>query len=189
VAPGPNLIAQEERPSIFRELAGRAKNPLNGLLLSLAFVSYFLGDIRAAVVIGVMVVLAIGTAFIQEHRSNEAAAKLRAMVRNTASVKRRSGTGNGCAYRKTEGGPAPLRAGKQIPSPFTIGACHASYDFEIICDLEVSLWNHKPFGVSRIRVCEHCHRQLILRPAMMFLLRTWRGNRHNAQQQKMETAA
>ncbi len=92
---GPNLIAQEERPGIFRELAGRAKNPLNGLLLSLAFVSYLLGDIRAAVVIGVMVVLAIGTAFIQEHRSNEAAAKLRAMVRNTASVKRRGETGNG----------------------------------------------------------------------------------------------
>lgn len=92
---GPNLIAQEERSGIFRELAGRAKNPLNGLLLSLAFVSYLLGDIRAAVVIGVMVVLAIGTAFIQEHRSNEAAAKLRAMVRNTASVKRRGETGNG----------------------------------------------------------------------------------------------
>ena len=92
---GSNLIAQEERPSILRELAGRAKNPLNGLLLSLAFVSYLLGDIRAAIVIGVMVVLAIGTAFIQEHRSNEAAAKLRAMVRNTASVKRRGGTGNG----------------------------------------------------------------------------------------------
>ena len=91
---GPNLIAQEERPSIFRELAGRAKNPLNGLLLSLAFISYLLGDIRAAVVIAVMVVLAIGTAFIQEHRSNQAAANLRAMVKNTASVKRRGGPQN-----------------------------------------------------------------------------------------------
>ena len=108
MAPGPNLIAQEERPSIFRELAGRAKNPLNSLLLSLAFVSYLLGDIRAAVVIGVMVLLAVGTAFIQEHRSNEAAAKLRAMVRNTASVKRRGGTGNGEA--------SPIEGFTEIPS-------------------------------------------------------------------------
>jgi hypothetical protein len=30
-------------------LGGRAKNPLNALLLSLATVSYFLGDVRAAV--------------------------------------------------------------------------------------------------------------------------------------------
>src|SRR5947208_3246703 len=50
-AVGPNLITREGRPSVLRELWGRAKNPLNALLLSLATVSYFLGDIRAAVVI------------------------------------------------------------------------------------------------------------------------------------------
>ena len=54
----------------------------------MAIVSYFLGDVRAAVVIAAMVVLAITTAFIQEHRSNEAAAQLRAMVHTTASVRR-----------------------------------------------------------------------------------------------------
>src|SRR5258707_11699454 len=35
-----------------------------------------------------MVILSIVTAFIQEHRSNQAAAKLRALVKTTASVKR-----------------------------------------------------------------------------------------------------
>ena len=86
---GPNLIAKEDRPSVVKELWGRAKNPLNALLLSLATASYFLGDLRAAIVILIMVVLAITTAFVQEHRSNDAAAKLRAMVKTTASVKRR----------------------------------------------------------------------------------------------------
>ena len=86
---GHNLIAKEGRPSMVGELWGRARNPLNALLLSLAAVSYFLGDFRAAIVILIMVVLAITTAFIQEHRSNDAAAKLRAMVKTTASVKRR----------------------------------------------------------------------------------------------------
>ena len=85
---GPNLVARERKATIPEELWSRARNPLNALLLTLATVSYFLGDVRAAVVIAAMVVLAIMTAFIQEHRSNEAAAKLRAMVHTTASVRR-----------------------------------------------------------------------------------------------------
>jgi Mg2+-importing ATPase len=88
---GPNLVTREKRPTILQELWGRAKNPLNALLLTLATVSSFLGDMRAAVVIAVMVVLAVATAFIQEHRSNEAAARLRSMVRTTATIKRRTG--------------------------------------------------------------------------------------------------
>jgi P-type Mg2+ transporter len=85
---GLNLVTRERKPTILREIWGRAKNPLNGLLLTLALVSYFLGDVRAAIVIVLMVLLAITTAFIQEHRSNEAAAQLRAMVKTTASVRR-----------------------------------------------------------------------------------------------------
>ena len=85
---GPNLVARERKATIAEELWSRARNPLNALLLTLAFASYFLGDVRAAVVIAAMVVLAITTAFIQEHRSNEAAARLRAMVHTTASVRR-----------------------------------------------------------------------------------------------------
>jgi P-type Mg2+ transporter len=89
---GPNRIAQDHQPGIFRELVGRARDPLNSLLLTLAVVSYVLGDVRAAVVIAGMVVLSVVTAFVQEHRSNQAATKLRAFVKTTASVRRRSGT-------------------------------------------------------------------------------------------------
>ena len=73
---GPNLITREKKPTILRELVGRIQNPLNALLLALAIVSYFLGDIRAAAVIAIMILLAVTTAFIQEHRSNEAAANV-----------------------------------------------------------------------------------------------------------------
>jgi P-type Mg2+ transporter len=85
---GLNVVTRERRATILQELWGRAKNPLNGLLLTLAIVSYFLGDVRASVVIAAMVVLAITTAFVQEHRSNQAAAQLRAMVHTTSSVRR-----------------------------------------------------------------------------------------------------
>jgi Mg2+-importing ATPase len=116
---GPNLITREKKPTILRELVGRAKNPLNALLLALAIVSYFLGDIRAAAVIAIMILLAVTTAFIQEHRSNEAAAKLRALVKTTASVKRK--TGNTAEFTEipietlVPGDIVRLSAGDMIP--------------------------------------------------------------------------
>jgi P-type Mg2+ transporter len=64
---GPNLVVREHKPTVLQELWRRARNPLNALLLTLAGASYVLGDMRAAVVIVLMIVLAIGTAFIQEH--------------------------------------------------------------------------------------------------------------------------
>ena len=85
---GPNLIVQEGGQGAPQELWGRAKNPLNALLLCLAAASYSLGDIKATVIITVIVTLAITMAFVQEHRSNQAAAKLRAMVKATVRVKR-----------------------------------------------------------------------------------------------------
>jgi Mg2+-importing ATPase len=96
---GPNTVAREGRPSIAAELWGRAINPLNALLLGLAVISYFLSDARSAIVIAVMVILSIGLGFLQEHRSNNAAAKLAAMIKTRASVKRRDGP----AQRPTPG--------------------------------------------------------------------------------------
>jgi Mg2+-importing ATPase len=93
---GPNLVAHERQQTIAEELIGRAKNPLNFLLITLAALSFLLGDARAAAVIVVMVLLSVSLAFVQEHRSNNAAARLRAMVRTTATVlRRRAGAPSG----------------------------------------------------------------------------------------------
>ena len=119
---GPNLVTREGKPSIARELWNRAKNPLNALLLTLAAVSYALGDMRAAIVIAAMVILAITTAFIQEHRSNEAAARLRAMVKTTATVRRGSSAGDGNGFVEVPmetlvpGDVVRLSAGDMIPA-------------------------------------------------------------------------
>ena len=88
-AVGPNQVAHQAHHSIMGELVGRSINPLNLLLLTLATVSFFLGDQRAAIVIAVMVILSISLGFIQEHRSNRAADDLRRMVQNKATVRRR----------------------------------------------------------------------------------------------------
>src|SRR5512146_1409997 len=85
---GPNQAARAGPPSVWRELWTRTRNPLNALLLVLAAVSWALSDVRAAVVIFAMVALSIGLGFLQEHRSNLAAAHLADMVRTRASVRR-----------------------------------------------------------------------------------------------------
>jgi P-type Mg2+ transporter len=84
-------------------------------------VSYFSGDARAAIVILLMVILAITTAFIQEHRSNEAAARLRAMVHTTASVRRSPAAPEGSfseipMEQLVPGDVVRLSAGDMIPA-------------------------------------------------------------------------
>jgi P-type Mg2+ transporter len=65
------------------------RNPFNLLLTLLAVVSYVTDDIKAAIVIGSMVVLSTLLRFWQEGKSNKAADALKAMVSNTATVIRR----------------------------------------------------------------------------------------------------
>lgn len=63
-------------------------NPLVLLLVLLAAVALATGDVRAAVVIGAMVVLGVILRFLQESRATAAAARLRAMIRVTTTVVR-----------------------------------------------------------------------------------------------------
>jgi Mg2+-importing ATPase len=120
---GPNLVAHERQQTVLEELIGRAKNPLNFLLLTLAAVSYSLGDTRAAAVIAGMVVLSVSLAFVQEHRSNNAAARLRAMVRTTATVLRPE-TGDQSVEIPIEklvpGDVVRLSAGDMIPADLRV---------------------------------------------------------------------
>ena len=90
---GPNRIAEERRLSIVRELWRRFRTPLNGLLFVLAATSWILSDFRSAIVIAIMVVISVGLGFVQEHRSNVAAARLKRMVLVHASVKRQGAAG------------------------------------------------------------------------------------------------
>ncbi|MCX7383269.1 MAG: magnesium-translocating P-type ATPase [Alphaproteobacteria bacterium] len=91
---GPNQVATERHLTVLQELAGRARNPLNFLLAALASISWLTGDLRAAIVIIGMVVLSVGLSFVQEHRSNRAAAQLRALVKTHAAVQRIDASGS-----------------------------------------------------------------------------------------------
>jgi len=85
---GLNEIAREKRPSALMRLLSNVKNPLVILLVALGVVSFLTGDLRATVVIFVMVLLGVVLRFFQELRADNAAEKLKAMVTTTATVVR-----------------------------------------------------------------------------------------------------
>jgi len=86
---GANEVAHEQHKSAVRRLLELFLTPLSVLLLALATVNYFTGEIKGAIVIAVMVVLSSLLSFMQEFRSNRAAERLRAMVSTTATVFRK----------------------------------------------------------------------------------------------------
>ncbi|MDD5174842.1 MAG: magnesium-translocating P-type ATPase [Sterolibacterium sp.] len=89
---GENTVAHEIKKKPLRELLDLFLMPLPLLLLGLATIAYFTGEIKGAVVITLMVMLSTLLSFIQEFRSNQAAEKLRAMVSTTATVVRKDVT-------------------------------------------------------------------------------------------------
>jgi Mg2+-importing ATPase len=85
---GPNAVASDVRYGRLRILARGIANPLVVLLSVLAIVSAATGDLRAAAVMALMVVLGVVLRFVQEARADTAAARLRAMIRVTATAVR-----------------------------------------------------------------------------------------------------
>ncbi|EJN09310.1 magnesium-translocating P-type ATPase [Herbaspirillum sp. YR522] len=85
---GPNEVEHEKPLSWPVHLWHCYKNPFNLLLTLLAAVSFYTEDMKAAIVIGTMVVVSTLMRFVQEARSNTAADKLKEMVSNTATVMR-----------------------------------------------------------------------------------------------------
>jgi Mg2+-importing ATPase len=85
---GTNEIAGETHQSGLMRLLSNVRNPLVLLLMGLGVLSLLTGDVRAAVVILVMVVLGVVLRFFQEMRADHSAEKLRAMVSNTATLLR-----------------------------------------------------------------------------------------------------
>jgi Mg2+-importing ATPase len=85
---GPNEAASHKVPSWATLLWRAAKNPFNGVLVVLGSVSLLTSDLRAATVMGVMVVLSTGLRFWQERKSLIQAESLRRLVRNFATVQR-----------------------------------------------------------------------------------------------------
>ena len=113
---GSNEIAREKRQSAMMRLLINIKNPLVLLLLALAALSYLTGDLRATVVILVMVVLGVVLRFFQETRADNAAEKLQAMVSNTATLVRGGKEAEVSLKLLVPGDIIRLAAGDMVPA-------------------------------------------------------------------------
>jgi len=113
---GTNEIARETRQSALMRLLGNIKNPLVLLLLALGVLSYLTGDLRATVVIFVMVALGVVLRFFQELRADNAAAKLQAMVSNTATLVRDGKEEETALKLVVPGDIVRLAAGDMVPA-------------------------------------------------------------------------
>jgi len=120
---GPNVVASDERHTRLRLLLRACLNPLVLLLALLAIVSLATGDVRAAAVMTVMIVLGVSLRFAQEARADAAAEKLRAMIRVTATALRGGRPVEEPLARLVPGDVVHLCAGDMIPADVRILTC------------------------------------------------------------------
>jgi len=120
---GPNVVASDERHTRLRLLLRACLNPLVLLLAVLAAISLATGDVRAAAVMAVMIVLGVSLRFAQEARADAAAEKLRAMIRVTATVLRGGRPVEEPLARLVPGDVVHLCAGDMIPADVRILTC------------------------------------------------------------------
>ncbi|MEI6077407.1 MAG: magnesium-translocating P-type ATPase [Verrucomicrobiota bacterium] len=112
---GPNEVGQEKRHEWLHRLWTAIRNPLVVLLTVLATISYATGDVRAGTVMLLMVILGVTLRFVQETKADTAAAKLKAMIKVTATVVRDGQAREIPLQQLVPGDIVKLSAGDMIP--------------------------------------------------------------------------
>jgi Mg2+-importing ATPase len=113
---GPNEVAREKRITWYRRLWDNFKNPLVILLVALGIISYLTGDLRATIMILLMVVLGVVLRYFQEQRADHAAEELKAMVSTTATVVREGSHKEIKLSQLVPGDIVLLSAGDMVPA-------------------------------------------------------------------------
>jgi len=85
---GRNVPVESRRTTLLSDLLDRAKDPLVIQLLVICGVSFAMGDLRAAAMVGGMLLLSVALSSFQERRSVKAAEDLKKMVQSSALVLR-----------------------------------------------------------------------------------------------------
>ena len=120
---GPNTVTEEARHTRLRLFVHACLNPLVILLLVLATVAYLTGDLRAAIVMLLMVILGVVLRFVQEAKADNAAAKLKAMITVTATVVREGQPREIPLAHLVPGDVVQLAAGDMIPADLRVLSC------------------------------------------------------------------
>jgi len=117
---GPNVLTGERRPGLGVLLGHAVLNPLVILLAGLATISFATGDARAGSVMVLMIALSVGLKLVQEARAGSAAAKLKAMISVTATVRRDGAAREVAVSQLVPGDVIHLGAGDMVPGDVRI---------------------------------------------------------------------
>src|SRR5450432_1676223 len=112
---GPNVLASNQGTGFGRLLWHAVINPLVILLAALATVSFATGDVRAATVMLLMILLSVGLKLYQESKAERAATKLKAMITVAATAVRDGATSEIPVAHLVPGDVIHLAAGDMIP--------------------------------------------------------------------------
>jgi Mg2+-importing ATPase len=113
---GPNEVGVEKRHEWLHRLWTAVRNPLVILLTVLAILSYATDDFAGGTVMLSMVILGVSLRLVQETRADNAAAKLKAMIKVTATVLRDGEAKEIPLQQLVPGDVVKLSAGDMIPA-------------------------------------------------------------------------
>jgi Mg2+-importing ATPase len=117
---GPNVLAKDQRPGVWKLLWHAVLNPLVILLAALATLSFATGDLRAGSMMIFMIALSVGLRLVQEAKAGSAAAKLKALISVNATVLRDGAPQEMAVARLVPGDVVHLAAGDMIPGDVRI---------------------------------------------------------------------
>jgi Mg2+-importing ATPase len=112
---GPNVLARDQRVGFGRLLWHAVVNPLVILLAVLATISFLTGDLRAGIVMALMILLSVGLKLYQESKADHAASKLKAMITVATTVLRDGSPQELPVAHLVPGDVIHLAAGDMIP--------------------------------------------------------------------------
>src|SRR6185369_9244204 len=113
---GFNVLREEKKLHIVLEFLSNFKNPLVLILLLAAIVSFVIGEIVNAIIIGTIVIFSVILNFFQEYRANQAAQKLKENVSTKSEVIRDGKEKELDIKNICVGDIVVLRAGDMIPA-------------------------------------------------------------------------
>ncbi|MBU3742695.1 MAG: magnesium-translocating P-type ATPase [Candidatus Kapabacteria bacterium] len=113
---GPNDVERAERVSVLRHLVDDIRNPLVLLLIVLCVLAVLSNDLRAAIIIGVMLVIGVVLRTTQESRSDKAARHLRERIHVSTTVIRDGASQQVPVRDLVPGDIVSLAAGDMVPA-------------------------------------------------------------------------
>lgn len=117
---GPNELSHLRHLSLYQDIFYRFKSPLVIQLLIIAVISGLIGELKAAVIVGIMIILSVGLSYLLDRRSNLAVEALGRQVQSRACVLR---DGKEIEVRVSEVVPGDiviLQAGSIVPADLRI---------------------------------------------------------------------